>query len=154
MTAVLIAHRSPAALVLALAAVLLPGLSAAAPVEPTARDRHAAQCVAALDASADDLVRQVKAGQDAARKPLLDRLVAGASFIGEAYLHGDASEKQARALVDQAEVEQRRLPAAELTARQTACAGEGARLLAAANALERAVVKRVAKKRMDRLLAE
>jgi hypothetical protein len=110
--------------------------------------------VAALDASADDLVRQVKAGTDAARKPLLDRLTAGASFIGEAYLHGDASERQARTLVDQAEIEQRRLPPAELAARQAACASEGARLLAAANALERAVVKRVARKRMDRLLNE
>lgn len=154
MTAVLIAHRTPAALVLALAAVLLPGLAVAAPAEPSARDRHAARCVAALDASADDLVRQVKAGTDSARKPLLDRLTAGASFIGEAYLHGDASESQARALVDQAEIEQRRLQPAELAARQTACASEGARLLAGANALERAVLRRIAKKRMDRLLAE
>lgn len=154
MTAVPPVDRTPAALVLALAAVLLPGLAAAAPGEPTARDRHAAQCVAALDASADDLVRQVKAGNGAARKPLLERLTAGASFIGEAYLHGDASERQARALVDQAEAEQRRLSAAELGARQTACASEGARLLAAANALERAVVKRVARKRMDKLLGE
>lgn len=154
MNAVQHAHRTPAALVFTLAAVLLPGLAAAAPGEPTARDRHAARCVAALDASADDLVRQVKAGTASARKPLLDRLTAGASFIGEAYLHGDASESQARALVDQAEAEQRRLSPAELAARQTACASEGARLLAAANALERAVVKRVAKKRMDRLLNE
>lgn len=147
-------HRTPAALVLALAAVFLPGMATAGPAEPTARDRHAARCVAALDASADDLVLQVKAGNSAARKPLLDRLSAGASFIGEAYLHGDASEKQARALVDQAEIEQRRLSPAELIARQTACASEGARLLAGANALERAVIRRVAKKRMDRLLGE
>jgi hypothetical protein len=141
------------ALCAALAGLVLAGTATTALAgEPSPRDRHAARCVAALDASADDLVRQVKAGQEAARKPLLDRLTAGASFIGEAYLHGDASESQARALVDQAEVEQRRLPPAELAARQTACASEGARLLAAANALERAVVKRVARKRMDRLL--
>lgn len=155
MTRSSLAHRAPAApaaLALALAAVALSVLTAPARAEPSARDRHAARCVAALDASTDDLVRQVKAGQDAARKPLLDRLTAGASFIGEAYLHGDASESQARALVDQAEIEQRRLSPAELAARQAACASEGARLLAAANALERAVIKRVARRRMDRLL--
>jgi hypothetical protein len=137
-----------------LVACFLAGLGAAAHAEPTARDRHAAKCVAALDASADDLVRQVKAGKDSARKPLLERLTAGASFIGEAYLHGNASESQARALVEQAEAEQRRLSPAELAARQTACASEGARLLASANVLERAVLKRIAKKRMDRLLKE
>ena len=120
--------------------------------EPSARDRHAAQCVAALEASADDLARQVKAGQDTARKPLLDRLVSGAAFVGDSYLHGDSDEGQARDLVDQAAEAQRRLSAAELAARQTACAYEGARLLAASNALQRAVVKRLAKKRMDRLL--
>ena len=152
MTRFLSARRVPAALALALAAVLLPVLAASARAEPSARDRQAAQCVAALDAGTDDLVRQVKAGQDAARKPLLDRLTAGASFIGEAYLHGDASESQARALVNQAEIEQRRLSPAELAARQAACASEGVRLLAAANPLERAVIKRVAKRRMDRLL--
>jgi hypothetical protein len=120
--------------------------------EPSARDRHAAQCVAALEASADDLVRQVKAGQESARAPLMDRLTAGAAFIGDSYLHGDANEARARALVDEAEVAQRRLPAAELAARQSACAAEGARLVAQANALERAVLRRLAKKRMDRLL--
>lgn len=154
MTAAPPALRTSAARLPGLLACLLAALTTVAQAEPTARDRHAAKCVAALDASADDLVRQIKAGKDGARKPLLDRLTAGASFIGEAYLHGNASESQARALVEQAEVEQRRLPPAELAARQTACAGEGARLLAAANVVERAVLKRIAKKRMDRLLKE
>ncbi|MES2717883.1 MAG: hypothetical protein V4795_19100 [Pseudomonadota bacterium] len=137
---------------LALVSTLLALAASAQAAEPTPRDRHAAQCVAALEASADDLVRQVKAGKEAARKPLLDRLVAGASFIGEAYLHGNSSEDQARALVDQAAEAQRRLSPAELAARQAACANEGARLFASSNALQRAVVKRVARKRMDRLL--
>lgn len=125
---------------------------AAVAAEPTPRDRRAAQCVAALEASADDLVRQVKAGKDTARKPLLDRLTAGAAFVGDSYLHGDSNESQARALVDQAEVEQRRLSAADLAARQASCAAEGTKLYNAGNALERAVIKRLARKRMDKLL--
>ena len=120
--------------------------------EPTPQDRRAAQCVAALEASADDLVRQVKAGTESARKPLLERLTQGATFVGDTYLHGAASEAQARSLVAQAELEQRKLPPADLAARQTACANEAARLLARSNALERAVVKRLARKRMDKLL--
>jgi hypothetical protein len=135
-----------------LAAAVLALAAGAHAAEPTPQDRHAAKCVAALEASADDLVRQVKAGRDAARQPLLERLTVGAAFIGDTYLHGSANEDQARALIDQAEAAQRSLSAAELAARQAACASEGARLLANANALQRAVVKRLARKRMDRLL--
>jgi hypothetical protein len=136
----------------ALAAALLVLATAARAADPTPQDRRAAQCVAALEASADDLVRQVKAGTESARKPLLDRLTQGAAFVGDSYLHGAANEQQARALVDQAELDQRKLSPAELAARQTACASEANRLLAKSNALERAVVKRLARKRMDKLL--
>lgn len=136
----------------ALAAVLLVLAGPASAADPTPQDRRAAQCVAALEASADDLVRQVKAGTDAARKPLLDRLTQGAAFVGDTYLHGAANEAQARALIDQAELDQRKLPPAELAARLAACASEATRLLAKSNPLERAVVKRLARKRMDKLL--
>ena len=136
----------------ALAAAVLVLAAPARAADPAPQDRRAAQCVAALEASADDLVRQVKAGKDAARKPLLERLTQGAAFVGDTYLHGAANEDQARALVDQAELDQRTLAPAELAARQAACAGEATRLLAKSNALERAVVKRVARKRMDKLL--
>lgn len=142
--------RSALALLLACLAV-----TATAPAhagEPTPQDRHAAQCVAALEASADELVRQVQAGKDAARGPLLDRLTQGAAFVGDSYLHGHADEDQARALVDQAELAQHSLSPADLAARQAACASEGMRLLANSNALQRAVVKRLARKRMDKLL--
>lgn len=150
-----------ATLLAALVAIGLAGLATAtlaappaaqAATPPSLRDRHAAQCVAALEAGADDLVRQVKAGQEAARKRLMDQLTQGAAFVGDSYLRGDSNEAQARALVDEAEREQKRLPAAELAARQTACAAEGGRMVAAANPLERAVLRRLAKKRMDKLL--
>jgi hypothetical protein len=82
----------------------------------------------------------------------MDRLVSGTAFVGDSYLHGASDEKQARDLANQALEAQKNLPPAELAARQTACADEGAKLFAASNALEKAVVKRLAKKRMDKLL--
>lgn len=120
--------------------------------EPSARDRHAALCVAALEVNTDDLARQVKSGKEAARRLLFDRLVAGAAFVGDTYLHGNSDEQQARALTNQALEAQKKLTAPELAARQAACADEGAKLYAASNVLQRAVVKRLAKKRMDKLL--
>lgn len=133
--------------------IILALAPAAQSAEPTVRDRHAARCVAALDVQAQDLARQVKTGKDGSRRLLLDRLTSGAAFVGDTFLHGSSDEDQARVLVDQATEAQRSLSPGELLARQTACAQEGAKLLAAGNALQRLAVKRLAKKRMDRLLA-
>jgi hypothetical protein len=120
--------------------------------QPSPRDLHAAQCVAALEVKTQDLAQQVKSGNEASRGVLMDRLVSGTAFVGDSYLHGASDEKQARDLANQALEAQKNLPPAELAARQTACADEGAKLFAASNALEKAVVKRLAKKRMDKLL--
>ena len=120
--------------------------------EPSPRDLRAAQCVAALDLNTHELAEQVKAGKESARTVLLDRLVSGAAFLGDSFLRGNRDEQQARKLADQAREAQKNLSAAELAARQAACAAEGARLYAGGNALQRAVVKRLARKRMDTLL--
>ncbi len=136
-----------------LALITLPALAAAeGNAAPTARDLHAARCVAALDAQTHALAEQVKAGQESARALLMDRLIAGAAFVGDAYLHGDSDEAQARALAEQAREAQKQLSPAEFRARQAACAQEGSQLYADSNGLQKAVVKRVAKRRMDRLL--
>jgi hypothetical protein len=119
---------------------------------PSPHDQHAAQCVAALEVNTEDLARQVKSGQEASRPMLLDRLVSGTAFVGDTYLHGSSDEKQARALANRALEAQKALPAPELAARQAACADEGAKLFASSNGLEQAIVKRLAKKRMDKLL--
>lgn len=139
----------------AIALLSMTGLTlaqAAQTAEPTPRDLRAAECVAALDANTQELARQVKAGKESVRALLLDRLVSGSAFIGDAYLHGASDEDEARALADQAREAQKKLPPRELAARQTACADEGAKLYAAGNGLQRAVVKRLAKRRMERLL--
>ena len=112
-------------------------------------------CVAALDASTRELAEQKwKGGRDDLRPVLLTRLKSGAAFIGAAYLAGDRDEERSGALLDAAMEAQKALPESELTARQAFCEGEGARLLAAAGALERALVGRVATRRMKRLLSE
>ncbi len=143
---------------LAIAILSLAGSSLAraeppAEAAPSPRDLHAAECVAALEVDTQDIAAQVKAGNEASRPLLLDRLLAGTAFVGDTYLHGGSDEKQARALANQALEAQKRLPPAALAARQRACATEGAKLYAGSNVLEKAVVKRLAKKRMDKLLA-
>lgn len=119
---------------------------------PTARDLRAAACVAALEVHAESLATQVKAGQEAARPLMLSRLESGSAFVGDNYLHGNSDEARARELVNDALGAQKSLTETQLAALQTSCAEEGARLLAAGNGLERAVVKRWARKRMDKLL--
>jgi len=139
----------------AIALLSIPCLSlaqAASTAEPSARDLHAAECVAALEVNTQDLASQVKSGDEASRSVLLDRLVSGAAFVGDVYLHGNSDEKQARELANQALEAQKSLPAPELAARQATCANEGAKLFADGNPLQQSIVKRMAKRRMDKLL--
>jgi len=98
------------------------------------------------------LAAKVKAGDEDLRPLLLSRLESGTAFVGDTYLHDDQDEKRARALANQALESQKSLTEAQIAALQASCAEEGARLLAEANGLERAVVKRLARKRMDRML--
>ena len=125
---------------------------AASAEAPSARELHSAQCVAALQVSTESLAQEVKAGKDAARPVLQGRVEAGTAFVGDAYLHGTTDEGRARALASNALEAQKSLNPSELTARQEACAAEGATLLSNSNSLERSIVKRMAKKRMDKLL--
>ena len=121
---------------------------------PSAREKHAAQCVAALDVNTQDLAAAVRAGHEESRPLLQTRLEAGAAFIGDTYLHEDRDEKRARALADAAAEDQKRLTKTQLEARQTACASEGSKLLSDASGFERLIVKRLARKRMDKLLTQ
>lgn len=122
----------------------------AAQVPP--REWASAQCVAALDLQTETLAAQVKAGRADLRGLLKARLKAGAAFIGQAWLDGQRDEGRSQALLKQAQEAQRSLPAPELATRQNRCAAEGDKLLADANPLSRAVVSRLADKRMKKLL--
>ena len=140
---------------IASALIWISGLSlaqAATASEPSARELHAAACVAALDTDTQALAQQVRAGTQTARALLLDRLVAGTAFVGDIYLHGESDESRARELANQAREAQKSLTAPELAEVQAACADEGAKLFSSSNGLQRAAVKHLAKKRMDKLL--
>lgn len=132
----------------------LHGASAGADAAPTgAREWHEAECVAALEVQAEALAQRVKDGEPELRPQLFRQLEYGAAFVGSAYLNGERDEARSRALLDTARERQAALPATELAARQALCADEAARLLAAANALGREVVNRVARRQMARMLA-
>jgi len=128
----------------------LPALAAGA--DPTEHELHTAQCVAALEAHTDELAAQVKAGQADLQPLLLNQLKAGAAFIGDAYIQGERDEARAKGFLNAALEAQKTVPKAELTARQTRCAQEGAQLLADADFVSRTVVNRLALRRMKKLL--
>ena len=134
--------------------VLLPIAAQADPVAPSERELHVAACVAALEANSDTLVKQVKAGRGDLRSLLQERLQDGVAFIGTAYLRGERDKARAQALLTDAREAQKALPAAELSARQDACAAEGSKLLASANLFERLVVWRLTGNRMKKILAD
>lgn len=116
------------------------------------RDAHTFGCVAALDARADDLARQVKAGQTELRPLLVTTLEAGAAFIGNAYLQGDRDEARSQERLAVALQAQRTLSDIELAARQASCAQEGARLLTEADLLGRLVISRLVQRRLQKVL--
>jgi len=120
---------------------------------PSEQELHTAQCVAALEASTDELAAQVKSGRAEVQPELLVQLKAGAAFIGDSYLHGERDEARARSQLEAALETQKSLAAGELAARQSGCAEEGARLLAKADPLGRVIVSQVAARRMKKMLA-
>lgn len=145
--------RPPMNKTLLLATIALLPLSAvAAPGGPTEHESHTAQCVAALESSTEELAVQVKAGKADLQPLLLNRLKYGAAFIGDSYIRGERDEARAKGFLNAAREAQKALPKRELSARQTVCAQEGATLLADADILSRAVVSRLAQKRMKKLL--
>lgn len=131
---------------------LPPGSARAQASAPAGREWASAQCVAALDAQTETLAQQIKAGRADLRSVLRARLKAGAAFIGRAYLDGERDEARSQALLRQAREAQRGLPVSELSARQGRCAAEGERLLADADPISRAVVSRLAERRMKKML--
>ena len=134
--------------------VCLLAAAAALAGTPTASERetHTFECIAALDAKADDLARQVRAGQAQLQPLLLTTLEAGAAFIGNAYLQGERDEARSQALLATALQAQKALSDAALVARQAPCAQEGTQLLSEADLIGRFVVSRLVQRRLHKLL--
>ena len=143
----------PFAVLASVSALAAPEMTAT-PAPASEPEANKAMYVAALDLSTRELAEQVKGGRDDLRPFLPTRLKTGAAFIGAAYLAGDQDEGRSHALLNTAREAQKAISESELAARQASCDGEGARLLVGASALERAVMSRIAAKRMKRLLSE
>jgi uncharacterized membrane protein len=77
-------------------------------------------------------------------------VTASYAFVGTVYKQGVRSP-QADELLRRAEQAQASLPPAELTRLQDACQREGDQLLKDANQLERMIVNRAARSRIDKL---
>lgn len=121
---------------------------------PTERELHTSECVAALDVRSEELARQVKAGQSESRVLLVSTLEAGAAFIGQAYLQGERDEARSQSQLAAALQAQKKLPEADLAARQSACASEGARLLSQTDAIGRFVISRLVQRRLQKLVGD
>ena len=126
---------------------------------PTERELHTSECVAALDARSEELARQIKAGQSEAgqsegRPLLVSTLEAGGAFIGQAYLQGERDEARSQSQLAAARQAQKKLPAAELAARQSSCALEGARLLSQTDVIGRFVISRLVQRRLQKLVGD
>lgn len=133
------------------AALLLSATALAQPAQPAAQSDNA-QCVAALKLQSDDLASQVKAGDEARKPELLQVLRQGAAFVGDAWLDGTRNEDQAKARLDQAEDQVRKLEPAKARALRQQCGTEADTLIREAPGWQRKVIDRFAQSRMDKLL--
>jgi hypothetical protein len=120
----------------------------------TPHELHTARCVAALDVNTERLAAQVKAGRAELRPTLVQQMRYGVAFIGQSYLDGERDEDRSHALLQDALQAQKSLSEQELAARQSACAEEGRKLLAASNGISRALVTRLADRRLKKLLEQ
>ena len=112
-----------------------------------------ADCIAVMQGRADDLARQVRAG-DAAQEPALRaELQRAAALIGRAYLDGHHDEAEARAKLEQAQRAQATMAEAERASLHAACVRKADAELEAASGLQRYVVTRIAQARLNRMLA-
>lgn len=127
---------------------------ALAPPAPTPEQAHAAQCAAALEASAEVLARQVRTGKKELRASVQENLQGSLAFFASAYVDGGAAERRARQLAAQARSAQAKMPPAELSALQGSCFDEGRQRFIGADGLTRAVLSRHADLRLEKLLGK
>jgi hypothetical protein len=109
-------------------------------------------CVAVMKADLLALTERYQSGEPAVRADIERLTELGFSFVGTAYKRG-LRKPLADKLLDEAERVQVLQAPVTLQALSTSCQAEGARLLAEANFLERALVRNRARARVDDLLA-
>jgi hypothetical protein len=85
---------------------------------------------------------------------LVSTLEAGGAFIGQAYLQGERDEARSQAQLAAALQAQKKLPEADLAARQSSCTLEGTRLLSQTDVIGRFVISRLVQRRLQKLVGD
>jgi hypothetical protein len=116
-------------------------------------DVDIAECVAVMQLQADELARQVKAGNARQEAALRTELERAAALIGRAYLDGAHDEAAAKAKLKAAQDAMAGKSDAQRATMHEACVQRADAELAAASGPQRFIVEWVAKSRMRRMLA-
>jgi hypothetical protein len=120
---------------------------------PAAATDAAADCVAVIESRAESLVERARNGDGTARTALRAELENAAVLIGDQYIAGARDEDAARARLERSRKVQQSWPEERRAALHRQCSQTAAAMLGSANRLERFFVRRVAAKRMERMLA-
>lgn len=120
---------------------------------PVAAPDAAADCVAVIESRAESLVERVRSGDGTARIALRAELEHAAVLIGDQYIAGARDEDAARARLERSRKDQQSWPEERREALHRQCSQAAAGMLGSANKFERFVVRRVAAKRTERMLA-
>lgn len=139
--------------IIGLLAIAALGAACAASGAPALTPDAAAHCVAVIERRSEVLAERVRQGDDVARAALRAEIEHATVLIGEQYLAGSRDEDVARARLERARQEQRAWPEERRAALYRQCNRTAATTLSGANKLERLIVRRLAAKRLDRMLA-
>lgn len=125
--------------------------SARAAGDPAKHD-DTANCVAVMQPNADELARQVKAGNKAQEPALRKELVRATALVGRTYLDGLHDSAEAKARLKAAQERQATWDEARKAQLRQACVKRADAELAAASPPERFIVERIAHSTMQRML--
>jgi hypothetical protein len=131
----------------------LPTTVIAAPATESLDRDQTAHCVAAMQTHADALARLVKAGDMSQEPALRTELERAAALIGRTYLDGLHDEDEAKARLKKAQEAQAGWSDERRRRVHEDCVRRADAELAAANGFERFIVRRVADRRLRRMLA-
>jgi hypothetical protein len=111
-----------------------------------------ANCVAVMHTNADELARQVKAGNKAQEPALRAEVLRATALVGRTYLDGMHDSAEAKARLKAAKERQASWDAARKASVRQACLKRADAELANASGPERFIVERIAQSTMKRLL--
>lgn len=117
-----------------------------------ARHDDTANCIAVMQPNADDLARQVKAGNKAQEPVLRQELVRATALVGRTYLDGLHDSAEAKARLKAAQERQATWDEARKARLHQACLQRADAELAGASPPERFIVEHIAQSTMQRML--